>query len=115
MERVSHLLRDRAGVYSGGPQLAGQGVHLARRAADFQVVWELPPFCAAHGRSDAHQRGHTGVFDSSTNWTVAGGGGVDYKWRGPFGFRVQADYLRTNLFGLTQNMVRASTGFVIRF
>jgi hypothetical protein len=40
---------------------------------------------------------------------------VDYKWRGPFGFRVQADYLRTNLFGLTQNMVRAATGFVIRF
>jgi len=28
---------------------------------------------------------------------------------------VQADYLRTNLFGLTQNMVRAATGFTIRF
>jgi hypothetical protein len=56
-----------------------------------------------------------GFFDSSTNWTVAGGGGVDYKWRGPFSLRVSADYLRTNLFGLTQNMVRASTGLVVSF
>jgi hypothetical protein len=40
---------------------------------------------------------------------------VDYKWRGPFAIRVQADYLRTNLFGLTQNMIRASTGLVLRF
>ena len=56
-----------------------------------------------------------GFFDRSTNWTIAGGGGVDYKWRGPFAIRVQADYLRTNLFGLTQNMIRASTGLVLRF
>ena len=56
-----------------------------------------------------------GFFDSSTDWTIAGGGGVDYSWRGPFAFRVQADYLRTNLFGLTQNMIRASTGIVVRF
>jgi hypothetical protein len=56
-----------------------------------------------------------GFFESSTNWTIAGGGGLDYRWRGPFGFRVQADYLRTNLFGLTQNMLRASTGIVVRF
>jgi hypothetical protein len=56
-----------------------------------------------------------GFFDSSKAWSIAAGGGVDYKWRGPFGWRVQADYLRTNLFGLTQNMVRASTGIVIHF
>jgi hypothetical protein len=28
---------------------------------------------------------------------------------------VQGDYLRTNVFGLHQNMLRASTGIVVRF
>lgn len=73
------------------------------------------PFVRLMGGATRTNVATPGFFDSSTNWTVAGGGGVDYKWRGPFGFRVQADYLRTNLFGLTQNMVRASAGFVIRF
>jgi hypothetical protein len=57
----------------------------------------------------------SGFFDSSIAWTVGGGGGVDYRWRGPFSWRVQADYLRTNVFGLHQNMLRGSTGIVVRF
>ena len=57
----------------------------------------------------------TGFFDSDTKWTAGAGGGVDYKWRGPFSFRVQADYLRLNVFGMHQNMIRASTGVVVRF
>ena len=56
-----------------------------------------------------------GFFDSSTAWAAGAGGGVDYKWRGPFSWRVQADYLRMNLFGTHQNMIRASTGIVVRF
>jgi hypothetical protein len=57
----------------------------------------------------------TGFFDSDTKWTAGAGGGIDYKWRGPFSWRVQADYLRLNVFQSHQNMIRASTGLVIRF
>jgi len=57
----------------------------------------------------------SGFFDSSWGWTIAAGGGADYKWRGPFSIRVQGDYLRTNLFNTTQNMIRAATGIVVRF
>jgi hypothetical protein len=75
----------------------------------------LRPFVHLFGGATRVSVTTPGFFDSSTNWTVAGGGGVDYKWRGPFSLRVSADYLRTNLFGLTQNMVRGSTGFVVSF
>jgi hypothetical protein len=57
----------------------------------------------------------TGFFDSSNGYTIAAGGGVDYKWRGPFSIRVAGDYLRMDLFNVNQNMYRASTGFVIHF
>ena len=73
------------------------------------------PFVRVMGGATRATVATPGFFYSSTKWTAAGGGGLDYRWRGPFGFRVQADYLRTNLFGLTQNMVRAATGFTIRF
>ena len=46
---------------------------------------------------------------------IALGGGVDYKWRGPFSIRVSGDYLRMDLFNVSQNMYRASTGFVLHF
>ena len=75
----------------------------------------LRPFVHVLGGATRVNLATPGFFDSSTKWTVAGGGGVDYKWRGPFSIRVQADYLRTNLFNLTQNMLRASTGLVLRF
>ena len=73
------------------------------------------PFAHVLGGATRVNVATSGFFDSSTAWAVAGGGGVDYLWRGPFGWRLQADYLRTNVFGLHQNMVRASTGVVIRF
>jgi len=57
----------------------------------------------------------SGFFDSSVAWAIAFGGGADYKWRGPFSWRVGADYLRTNVFNTEQNMIRASTGIVVRF
>lgn len=86
----------------GGPQIS---VHRGN----------LRPFVHLMGGATRVNLATPGFFDSSTNWTVAGGGGVDYKWRGPFAIRVQGDYLRTNLFNLTQNMLRASTGLVLRF
>lgn len=86
----------------GGPQIS---VHRGK----------LRPFVHVLGGATRVNLATPGFFDSNTNWTVAGGGGVDYTWRGPFAFRGQADYLRTNLFGLTQNMIRASIGIVLRF
>ena len=86
----------------GGPQIS---IHRGN----------LRPFVHVLGGATRVNLATPGFFDSSTKWTVAGGGGVDYKWRGPFSIRVQADYLRTNLFNLTQNMLRASTGLVLRF
>jgi hypothetical protein len=56
-----------------------------------------------------------GFFDQSYGYTIALGGGVDYKWRGPFSIRVSGDYLRMDLFNVSQNMYRASTGFVLHF
>lgn len=86
----------------GGPQIS---------------IWRgnFRPFVRVLGGATRVNLVTPGFFNQSTAWTIAGGGGVDYKWRGPFGWRVQAEYLRTNLFGLTQNMVRASTGLVVRF
>jgi hypothetical protein len=45
-----------------------------------------------------------------------GGGGFDWDWSPRFTFRVlQADYLRGNSFGSTQNNIRISTGVVFHF
>ena len=57
----------------------------------------------------------TGFFQGSWAWELAGGGGVDYRWRGPFDFRAQADYIRTNFFNDAQNNFRGAIGIVIRF
>lgn len=73
------------------------------------------PFVHLLGGATRVNLATNGFFDSSTAWTVAAGGGADYKWRGPFSWRVQGDYLRTHLFATSQNMIRASTGLVVRF
>jgi len=73
------------------------------------------PFVHVLGGAGRATMKTTGFFEGSWAWEVAGGGGVDYRWRGPFDLRVQADYVRTNLFHDTQNCIRASTGLVIRF
>ena len=98
------------------PDLARQRVHTSWAAPKYPTFrGNFRPFVHVLGGATRVTVSTPGFFDRSTNWTIAGGGGVDYKWRGPFAFRVQADYLRTNLFGLTQNMIRASTGLVLRF
>ena len=44
------------------------------------------------------------------------GGGFDYFWKPRITIRVvQADYINSNTFGVTQNDVRVSTGIVINF
>ena len=89
--------------FMGGPQYR------------FSPHGRLQPFVRVMGGYGRATMKTTGFFAGSWAWEVAGGGGVDYSWRGPFGFRGQADYIRTNFFNDTQNNVRASIGLVIKF
>jgi hypothetical protein len=52
---------------------------------------------------------------SDTSFATAIGGGLDYKIIRPVAWRFQGDYVQTRFFGATQNNVRISTGFVLRF
>jgi len=52
---------------------------------------------------------------SSSNFSFAGGGGVDYKFTDSLSWRIQADYLQVGIPGRTLNNVRASTGVVFHF
>jgi opacity protein-like surface antigen len=52
---------------------------------------------------------------SDTSFATALGGGLDYKLFRPLAWRLQVDYVRTSLFGISQNNVRVSTGIVARF
>jgi hypothetical protein len=60
--------------------------------------------------------GHVNVHLLSSNSSFAAvGGGFDYKVLRLIGWRLQADYVYTNLFSPKQNNVRVSTGIVFRF
>jgi hypothetical protein len=56
-----------------------------------------------------------GGIDSDNSFATAIGGGLDFKLAPIIGWRVQADALRTSLFGNSQVNLRASTGIVLRF
>jgi hypothetical protein len=51
----------------------------------------------------------------SVGRAIGAGGGYDLDLTPRFTFRVQADFLRTDTFGTTQNDIRASTGLVFHF
>ncbi|HXM23962.1 MAG TPA: hypothetical protein VN948_22085 [Terriglobales bacterium] len=51
----------------------------------------------------------------SVGRAIAAGGGYDLDLTPRFTFRAQADYLRTQTFGATQNDIRISTGLVFHF
>jgi len=51
----------------------------------------------------------------SVGRAIGAGGGYDLDLTPRFTFRVQADYLRTNTFGTSQNDIRVSTGLVFHF
>jgi len=53
-------------------------------------------------------------FESVGRALVAGGG-YDRDLTPRFTFRIQADFLRTDTFGTTQNDIRATTGLVFHF
>jgi hypothetical protein len=55
-----------------------------------------------------------GVEDSSSGLATAMGGGVDVRLKRRISFRVQTDYLMTEIAQKTQNNIRFSTGLVYR-
>ena len=67
-------------------------------------------FGVAH---ESQTAGGSGVSDNS--FSTAIGGGVDFKLAPILGWRVQADALKTHLFGASNVNLRASTGIVLRF
>lgn len=52
---------------------------------------------------------------SNLNFALGLGGGVDYKFRDRWAWRVQTDYLQSGFFSRTQDNFRLSTGIVFRF
>jgi hypothetical protein len=56
-----------------------------------------------------------GYSASDTALGYALGGGLDYRFWGPIGWRFQGDFLQTRFFGTTQNDGRFSTGIVFHF
>jgi opacity protein-like surface antigen len=55
------------------------------------------------------------VSVSNSGFSLAVGGGVDYKISQRFAWRVQTDYLQTGFSGGRQDNLRLSTGIVFRF
>lgn len=54
-------------------------------------------------------------FGSDTSFSTAVGGGLDYHLIPLVAWRLQGDYVRTQLFNTSQDNVRISTGIVIHF
>jgi hypothetical protein len=50
------------------------------------------------------------IVRSDNSWAGAVGGGTDYTFTRHFGWRLQADYLRTQFFRNTENNVQPSSG-----
>ncbi len=60
--------------------------------------------------------GVTSRFSSSSfAFALALGGGLDYRFRDRWAWRVQTDYLQSGFFTATQNNFRLSTGLVFHF
>jgi hypothetical protein len=52
---------------------------------------------------------------ASTNFAFATGGGADFKIAERVSWRIQADYLQTQISRHTENDIRMTTGLVFRF
>ncbi len=58
---------------------------------------------------------HLNGGSSDTSFATAVGGGLDYKFIKVLAWRIQGDYIHTNLFNISQNNVRISTGLSVHF
>jgi hypothetical protein len=75
-------------------------------------IGKIRPFAQAEV-GFAHVNTHG--FGSDTSISSGAGGGIDYNFFHLLGWRIQGDYLHTNLFNAPQNNVRISTGLVLHF
>ena len=74
-------------------------------------IGRFTPFAnALFGAAHESDRGQT-----DTSFATAIGGGLDYRLIKGVALRLQADDLRSNLFGVRENHFRFSTGIDIRF
>lgn len=119
------LVADINGQYgstSAFPTSNGSLVHVS--ASEYNVffgprvsvtVKRFRPFAEAlAGVSHVGVSGN-GYSASDTALGYALGGGLDYKFWGPLGWRFQGDFIQTRFFGTTQNDGRFSTGIVLHF
>ena len=64
----------------------------------------------------ARAKVNTSVLDDTdTSFATQIGGGIDYSVFGPLSWRVEGDYLRTQVFSNDQNDSRFTTGLVFHF
>ena len=61
----------------------------------------------------SHANAHN--FASDTSFATAVGGGLDYKLLKVLAWRLQGDYIHTDLFDNPQNNLRLSTGIALHF
>jgi|SRR5882724_8959238 len=87
-------------VYGAGPKIAWR-----------QRRWE--PWL--HGLvGGIHEQPQT-AGNSRNGFSAQLGGGADFRWFPRFGVRLEADYMRSSLFGQQQNNFQLAAGFVFHF
>lgn len=79
------------------------------------TVKRFRPFAHALVGASRESVSGNGYSACDTNFAYALGGGLDYKFWGPLGWRLQGDFLQTRFFGNTQNDGRFTTGIVFHF
>ncbi len=72
-------------------------------------------FLIGGAHMNAKATGTNSSFGTDNSFATAVGGGFDYRIIRPIAWRLQGDYIHTNLFGTGENDVRISTGIVLRF
>jgi hypothetical protein len=75
-------------------------------------VGKVRPFAEAFV-GFAHVNTHG--FGSDTSISSGVGGGIDYSFFHLLGWRLEGDYIHTDLFSTPQNNVRLTTGLVFHF
>lgn len=87
-------------IYGGGPKIAWR-----------QKRWE--PWL--HGIfGGAHEQPQTAA-GGRNSYAILAGGGADYRWNPHLSFRAEGNYVRTGLFGQSQNNFELAGGAVLHF
>jgi hypothetical protein len=119
------LVTDVGGQYGSTSTFpTSNGTQVAVNASEYSFLFgprasvtlgRFRPFAhALLGASHVSVSGH-GYSASDTSLGDALGGGLDYKFWGPVGWRFQGDFLQTRFFSNTQNDGRFTTGIVLHF